>query len=275
MGQANFQFDDRAGGPHRENAVRLAEFSKLAYEDGPGIEQECKRLGFDDCRFFDNKGAQAFVTFDDKVIVVCFRGTDGEIADWLNNIKVKLTTWKWGKVHQGFQGHLINVWDDRIYPHVTALLEEREERKIWITGHSLGAAMATLATARLVEAGSGAKIGGLYTFGQPKTANRKFAKEFDQKRGLKAISFRFVHNNDVVPKIPFTTFIVFKYKHIGTFVYFNRNKRWKRNWGWLRIQSDGVAGRVISRIRNPFRLATDGLVDHRIQDYIDCAGNIR
>ena len=74
---------------------------------------------------------------------------------------------------------------------------------LWITGHSLGGALAVLAAARLaldIDKSIYKSINGLYTFGQPRVGNRVFVKALDEE--IKPRYFRFVNDNDIVPRVP-------------------------------------------------------------------------
>ena len=67
------------------------------------------------------------------------------------------------KVHLGFMGLFEEIW-----PKVKDCVETRmkqSERTLWLTGHSLGGALATLAAFRLSELN--VPIAGVYTFGAP------------------------------------------------------------------------------------------------------------
>jgi hypothetical protein len=67
-------------------------------------------------------------------------------------------------------------------------------RPVWFTGHSLGAALATLAAHRC------ATTAGIYTFGSPRVADQGFASNFNNRFAGK--SFRIVNGTDVVTTIP-------------------------------------------------------------------------
>ena len=87
------------------------------------------------------------------------------------------------------------------------------DKPVWLTRHSLGAAIVTLAAFyNGLE-----KIAGLYTFGSPCVGDQNFADEFDQ-RGLNQICFRYVNGNDLVAKgLPFwrDRFGFPKFQHVG------------------------------------------------------------
>jgi hypothetical protein len=68
-----------------------------------------------------------------------------------------------------------------------------------LTGHSLGAALATL------SAGRYGSVQGVYTFGSPRVGDEVFKKNFDVK------IFRIVNNDDIVSQLPPRG----KYLHVG------------------------------------------------------------
>lgn len=68
---------------------------------------------------------------------------------------------------------------------------------VWITGHSLGGALAVLAAARLKLQGIAPHV---YTFGQPRVAFGEFADRFDAE--LSGRLWRFVNQSDLVPRLP-------------------------------------------------------------------------
>jgi len=75
---------------------------------------------------------------------------------------------------------------------------QTQAQSLWLTGYSLGAALATL---RMSSLGEEAKpVNGLYTFWQPRVGGKTVARIFDLD--LKSRMFRFVNNNDVVTRVP-------------------------------------------------------------------------
>jgi hypothetical protein len=190
------------------NAWWLAEASTLAYADEAFAVEWFKKAGFDDVRFFDQRSTQCFVASNREFVVVAFRGsevwrrrgkTDLRVAaaDLMTNADFWLTDWpNGGKVHRGFKNALDEVWED-LFACLTAL--QRGERKIWMTGHSLGAALATLAADRFGE------VQGVYTYGSPRVGNLRFKKNYSNR------IYRFVNGSDIVAQIPPEGF----YVHVG------------------------------------------------------------
>ena len=119
------------------------------------------------------------------------------VADFTTNADFWLADWARGaKVHRGFKNALDEVWED-LFPYLAAL--QRRGCKIWMTGHSLGAALATLAADRYGE------VQGVYTFGSPRVGNRRFKENYSIR------AYRFVNGNDMVARVPPPGF----YVHVG------------------------------------------------------------
>lgn len=98
------------------------------------------------------------------------------------------------RVHAGFQKALDQVW-----PQVEKLLNDFHGRhpqaEIVFTGHSLGAALATLAVSRF--RGDHAS---LHTIGSPRVGNRPFSDRVRQQSGGRV--FRFTNHQDLVTNVP-------------------------------------------------------------------------
>ncbi len=193
---------------HSANAWWLAEASTLAYADEAFAVEWFKKAGMDTVRFFDKNSTQCFVASNREFAVVAFRGsevwkrkgkTDIRVvaADFMTNADFWLTDWpRGGKVHRGFKNALDEIWEE-LFAYLTEL--ERDGRKIWMTGHSLGAALATLAADRYGE------VQGVYTFGSPRVGNLRFKESYSNR------AYRLVNGSDIVTKIPPSGF----YMHVG------------------------------------------------------------
>jgi hypothetical protein len=190
------------------NAWWLAEASTLAYADEDFAARRFKAAGLDEVRFFDRRSTQCYVASNRQVAVVAFRGSEVwkrrgrpdepvAVADFMTNVNVWLTDWTNGsKVHRGFKSALEAVWDD-LFPYLKTL-QDRGCR-IWMTGHSLGAALATLAADRYGE------VQGVYTFGSPRVGDSRF------KENYSIPTYRFVNGSDIVTGLPPAGF----YVHVG------------------------------------------------------------
>lgn len=110
---------------------------------------------------------------------------------------------------------------DEITQQVAMLLHDNPNAKLFITGHSLGGALAALYPVMLHFTGEtevASKLGAVYTFGQPRVGDQDFANYAGPK--LRGKYFRVVYCNDLVPRIPFDNEL-FSFKHFGDCAYFN------------------------------------------------------
>ncbi len=116
-----------------------------------------------------------------KAIFIIFRGTDSvgdkKLAEWTGtDFKVALTKGDGPlegiKLHQGFWGSFALVKDE-----LMMALDQMnaKQKKIWISGHSLGGAMSILSGAYL--AGENYPIQNIYTFASPRAIGGKKFKE--------------------------------------------------------------------------------------------------
>lgn len=259
---ADLPFETRAEGFSLVNAWWLAEAALLSYAEPGFARSRFKGAGFDDVWFFSGPSTQCYVAAAGRQsAVVAFRGTECRLdqgpealAQFMADLSVDLDI-RWvpveggGRIHRGFRDGLDEVW-----PDLHACLEALAARgcAIWITGHSLGGALALLAAAR-VEG-----IQGLYTYGAPRVGDHEFAAAFPVR------SFRMVHNNDVVPHLP-----PFPYTDIGELRYIDSagvlHPQIGRPLRWM----DEIQGHIQCLIENarhldegPAATLPGGLKDH-------------
>lgn len=224
-----------------EKANKFAKLANMAYLDEEG-KKGYKLLNYSGHKFLDIDGAQCHIVWNKEEIVICFRGTEPDeltdvLAD-LNAIPRKSMTDGW--VHSGFRGELDKLWDS-----ILEVYNKQKDLPLYICGHSLGAAMATIATSRLPETIE------LYTFGSPRVGTRSFVKN------IKTPHYRFVNNNDVVTKVPL---FLMGYKHHGNLVYINHYGKIRKMTAW-------------QRIKDKFRGYRDGILDgakdHSMTNYVN------
>jgi hypothetical protein len=173
----------------------LAEVSEIAYQPPHQAEQSYQKLGFSTILPIVQGSMIGYIITGENVTVVAFRGTDfNEVSDWLANLDRSATETPHGEVHQGFY-----LAYQSMKSQVDAILQERDTTHLWVTGHSLGGALALLCAYDLEEVEK-RTVNGVITFGQPMVARRKFATYIDSM--LAGRYARFVNRNDLVPKVP-------------------------------------------------------------------------
>jgi len=240
-----------------ENALALALAAELAYEDESRIREVVTGpWGFDGFHFCDRKDTQGLVMSNDHAVVVAFRGIQsGRRADWIDNLDLDLAKGPLGgRVNAAFQKRFAAVWKD--IDSAIGGLRAGKAKSLWFTGHGLGAALATLAVARLVE--QDRPVYGLYTFGSPRVGDRKFTRNFNFEYRPRA--FRLVNHGDTMTRLPPRSA---GYSHVGTFRYFTDEGELVDDMGWWYQFLDRVAG-SLDEFR---RWGSDGLKNHDMAQY--------
>jgi triacylglycerol lipase len=186
---------------HLKRALYLARASRVAY---PSSFHKVGRLNLWDVDTFDFPSVQGFVGSTSKKTVLAFRGSmipdaDTDFLAWLDIFHDWLVTnlcddqTSRGKhlIHLGYLRALDEAWDtvrDLVVRH------SQGAEDLWVCGHSLGGALATLAGWRLAE--EGIPVTGVYTFGSPRVGDLTFAKQYPVPL------FRVENQNDFVPHFP-------------------------------------------------------------------------
>ena len=226
-------FEDKDRHPFRPNATTfelvnaawLADFAMLAYGNEAFIRTYLNQSGLTAAgfvlKFFSEETTQCFVVHNDQFVVISLRGTEidnfrGALADWIRNFElIAEPDESGGSVHEGFQKDIKAVWQ-KVRDYVRPLLDGTG-RRLWITGHSLGAALATLAGERAVRDAQFA-VQGVYTYGSPRVGDAVFKQKY-LERGLDARTYRFVYNVDVVRRIPPGE----AYRHVGQLKFIDKD----------------------------------------------------
>jgi len=138
-----------------------------------------------------------FIIENEKKVIVAFRGTKSDL-DWLADLKIEQTEFPYcngcGLVHAGFLSIYSSVRNELL----TILKAVDSKKKLCITGHSLGGALATLLGFDLALQKIFPSLS-VYTFGMPKIGNREFKHKYDE---CVYNSFRIANLYDVVPLLP-------------------------------------------------------------------------
>ena len=139
--------------------------------------------------------SQLFYFKTKEYALFAFRGTQ-ELVDWATNLNSEMVQFKEGVgiVHAGFYKAFTSV-----KPIIDTVVKEMNpEKPILICGHSLGGAITNLVAAYLRKSGHSKIM--IYTFGSPLVGDTDFTYHFSKVQPI--ISYRFVHNQDLVPMVP-------------------------------------------------------------------------
>ena len=228
--------------PH--TAWWLAQCSRLAYDSKLNIATNLKRVGFDCIYFFDTDGTQGYLALhpgdQQPFAILAFRGTEKNYIDILTDIIIlrnklpDVENKEYGEgplfAHAGFLRAFQHVWGSALPDTILKQIPDSEwvgargisniihDRirgdwsPLFVTGHSLGGAIATLAAYHATTYHDDTY---LYTFGSPRVVNRRLSRKINDF--LQGRSFRCVHGNDIVPRVP----PLLDYTHIKELVYFD------------------------------------------------------
>lgn len=246
--------------PH--NALWLGQAAALAYQAPQQIQSGMAAAGLPNCVILANAATdtQGYIAGNDAMVLIAFRGTEADrLNDWLTDLDAEHTSGPHGKVHKGFYVRgLLSVWDQ--LSHALPAFIGRGQT-VWLTGHSLGAAIANLAAAELLARQCVKAISGLYTFGEPRAGNADFSAWFNQL--LKPRTFRFVNDNDIVPHVPPPALA---YRHNGVFLHFDAQQRLQTDESVWDELKDALLGRVEDLVHHG--VMPPVIEDHFMDNYL-------
>ena len=156
--------------------------------------------------FIDNTGDPVFGSLlkdDYNNLWLSFRGTL-EKKEWIQDLEYQQETPDFfkginqnskPKIHKGFTNAYLNFRDDL---HKALQVENKKKDKtLVVSGHSLGAGVATLVGADLKNYGYNVVV---YTFASPRVGDNNFRDLVDTKLALPL--YRVVNTEDIVPDLP-------------------------------------------------------------------------
>ena len=192
-------FDPTAGAFSEANALWLMELSRLVYrhdveEQGvppqPTRASFLQQVGLRQQAFFQDAGtdtqAMLVEAIDRSYAVLVFRGTE-DPHDFIQDLKAKSQPVHHSavRVHDGFNECFKSVWS------AIEVALKTIAQPVFYTGHSLGAALATLAALERPPRA-------LYTFGSPRVGNTAFVSAVNAT----TVALRIVDDRDVVTVVP-------------------------------------------------------------------------
>lgn len=188
--------------PPSSSLLHVVDFDEL---DGFGVCRwwslvQCASSGLRVVAFVNSERThtQVVVFVNFTKIVVAFRGTEtDQLTDVLTDVRMTLTpiddTMAAGGVHTGFW----QAWQSVREGVVEAIDKFGDGRELFVTGHSLGAALATLCAFDITPT----RTANLVTFGSPRVGNREFARAF-ASRCARHRCHRVHTRGDVVTYLP-------------------------------------------------------------------------
>ena len=238
-----------------KRSLLAANLAQAAYWIEGESSIRTKELGLTKSKLVSKKGAEVLITQSKTELWFAFRGTEPtKFNDVMADLKViKHTAKAGGKVHGGFQDEVNEIWSE-CQLELDKNDNLKNPKEVYMCGHSLGAAMATIAASRYKNTKE------LYTFGSPRVGGKKFTDT------LCTPHYRFVNNNDIVTRVPPT---LLRFSHDGTEIYFNAYGLIRAHSGWQGVK-DTFRGLWANWKSGVF---FDSFSDHGMVNYISCIEN--
>ena len=220
------------------NAWWMIDHSRLAYvPDKKYVRKVLKEAGYSDVKFIWNNetGTKVYVTWNDERVIVSFTGTELKNGpdDVLTDLDFLPTeSGQGGVVHEGFKRAFDSVWKE-----LETLLEDFNDKSIWITGHSLGGALAVHAASRLMA-------DGCYTYGAPRVGSKSFNKS------IMTPIYRVAKYNDIVTRVPTPPI----YVHPKDLYFITNEEKLLKNPTWFRMLYERLGGSEIKIVWLLFKL---------------------
>ena len=184
-------------------------------EEREKLEADLQNLKIDitNIEMFDCNETQAILVPYDDFIVLAFRGTERKsIKDIKADANAKISQCETGgRIHSGFK----EAFEEAALDIQKKLNKDTtlQDKPLFITGHSLGGALATIAAKKLSHKGG---IAACYTFGSPRVGDEEWIAD------IKTPVYRIVNAADCVTMLPpgdeTITVIALLCRYIGRFI---------------------------------------------------------
>jgi pimeloyl-ACP methyl ester carboxylesterase len=153
-----------------------------------------------------------------KVVTVAFAGTDPvSLANWISDFDARLRA---TGTAEGYAAAAEVVW-----PRLQVLLGKcvPPNGKVYVTGHSMGGALAALTALRISTELQHLDVEAVYTFGMPRPGNQALADRYNQRLGSR--TYRLVHGEDLVPTVAPSRL---DFRHLGRLLHCERQGRFDK-----------------------------------------------
>lgn len=238
---------DPAGPFSLGTARAMMWLSQLAYEGSQGKIDKIRQLWKLDSALMvpgaisthvGILGTAAIVAARPDAVIIAFGGTDPiRVANWITDFAVDLPP---RDTHSGFQDATDAIWS-KLSSIIAALRSSGNVGPLFLTGHSLGGALAVLTAEKAAQ---NERVAGIYTFGMPRVGRAGFTARY---ASLTDRTFRLHFGQDIVPAVPMPEQ---GFRHVGLYLHCpagrlprwgtNRNRRTSLLWSSAFSTSSGI-----------------------------------
>jgi hypothetical protein len=236
-------FDGKLGEPNLPTLGHFALLSFLSYESLPDVESIAAELGYSKVVPFEDRSTSTtgFVFVHKDFLTVAFAGTE-DMVDWKTDLDLvhKRTLFSLG-VHKGFLRAYMGEGKSAVGVRQSVLDAVTKEgypaKKVFVTGHSLGAGLSTLFSMNLAVREESVDIGvdvpatcdglkglsqnvaGVVNFASSRVGGHEFSQCYNKLLGEK--TWRVIYDKDFLPYMPDRKF----YKHVGKRVFITKDAK--------------------------------------------------
>ena len=197
---------------------------------------------------------QCYIDYNINGVFITFRGTSS-IDDWKHDADTRTENPKDNiRIHKGFFNQYMSV-KPKIYKIIKQLNKNINIENVYISGHSLGGALAYVCAVDIHLETNNPNIRVL-TIGSPRPGNKDFANYFNNN--IKE-SVRYKNKDDIITKMPLTS----KFKHVHPSICLKDGL----------LQDDKVYKKILTRFLHTFGTCITNIGNlrdnHSVDLYID------
>ncbi|TPX42681.1 hypothetical protein SeLEV6574_g05466 [Synchytrium endobioticum] len=220
----------------------MLHLSALSYEHPDVVAYFAKQWKLETVNILQNFACYVYYSTKYPFVVVSFKGTSPfDLSEWLTDVMMLKVRPDGGvipgQIHEGFYNSFqldppstedprehrcqVEVIFNELRGKVLPKVSDSKNINVWITGHSLGAALATVFLSHVTYppvslVPENVKVRGAYTFGSPRVGDSRFASATGASLDdAEASCFRVVNANDPVAALPLSSTIpIAPHKHI-------------------------------------------------------------
>jgi pimeloyl-ACP methyl ester carboxylesterase len=207
---------------------------------------------------------EILVVDHNNAVIIAFRGTDSA-KDWLTDARFLRRTLcaepngDMVECHSGFMSKAGSV----LVELFAQLRYSVADRPVFVTGHSLGGALAMLCALEMSR--QKVDLAQIYTFGQPRVGNAAFKRLYERELPQ---TFRVVYQEDVVARVPHFPRVLDPYRHAGVEVFINSAGAVEFNPSFWRRATSDMSGAWQAFRERHFKGAANRFSDHKISNYV-------
>ncbi|WP_437191345.1 lipase family protein [Planctomicrobium sp. SH527] len=196
-------------------AELMLDLCQISYRPPVEAREELKNRGFQ-AETIESGSMNGYVVKSNNDAIIVFRGTESGWHDVVQDLIFINSNNGSGGMHRGFRsGYSNSKSPNSMHQQVRRLLQRYQAKRVWITGHSLGGALAIVCAHDLLVDGD-YEIAGVMTFGQPKVIRENMRSLLESKLADRYVFF--VNGMDPVVKA------VDPYLHFGHMVHYNNGR---------------------------------------------------